>query len=312
MTDGTTDGTTDGGPGGAFSDADPSRGGEPAPSRSPDDDGDGASSRSGRSLPVAISVGIVLAAMFLASLFWHPLAFTAVIILLATIGLIETGRTLDRLGRPVAVPVLLVAMLVVLLGTYRAGTAGQVVGLLVLFLGAVAWELAAPDRHEVVATIARTVFFGLWVGFLASFGVLLATRPSDGPVAVLAVIGGAVVSDIGGYAFGTVFGRRRIAPSISPKKSWEGLVGGLATVAIVAAVVLPRIGDLFEPWTAIAVAVAAAIAGFFGDLTESMVKRDLGVKDLGDVLPGHGGILDRVDGILLALPVGYYATALLT
>lgn len=271
--------------------------------------GDGGS---GRNLPVAIAVGVVLAAALVGSLLWHPLAFTAVVGVLAVTGLVETSRTLRRLGRPVALPVLLVTLVVMLAGAYRAGSAGQLVGVVVLFGAAVAWELAAPDRNDVWRTLATTTFLGLWVCFLASFAVLLVVRPDDGATAVLAVAGGAIFGDIGGYLFGSLFGRRPVAPTISPRKTWEGLIGGLILTGALAWLVLPRIGELFrDPVTAVAVAVAAALAGFFGDLTESMVKRDLGVKDLGGVLPGHGGILDRVDGILLALPVGYYALVLL-
>ena len=268
----------------------------------------------GRNLPVAIAVGVLLAGLLIGSLLWHPLAFTLVVAGLAAVGLVETARTLGREGRPVSLPVLLVTLLVTVAGAYRAGAAGQVVGIAVLFGGAVAWELAAPDRRDVWRTLATTAFLGIWVCFLASFAVLLVVRPDDGAVAVLAVAGGAIFGDIGGYAFGSLFGRWLIAPTISPKKTWEGLIGGLALTGVVAWFVLPLLGGAFadDPVAGLLVAVSSALAGFFGDLTESMMKRDLGVKDLGHVLPGHGGILDRVDGILLALPVGYYALVLLS
>jgi phosphatidate cytidylyltransferase len=159
--------------------------------------------------------------------------------------------------------------------------------------------------------LTLTVLVGVWTGFLASFGVLLITRPSEAPLVTLGVIGAAIFGDIGGYAFGVRFGKRRIAPSISPKKSVEGLLGGLFVSSLLAAIILPAAGDLFTPVTAIVLAVACVLAGLLGDLTESMIKRDLGVKDLGAMIPGHGGLLDRVDGILMAMPVGFFVVEVL-
>ncbi|MDX1658784.1 MAG: phosphatidate cytidylyltransferase [Nitriliruptorales bacterium] len=261
---------------------------------------------SGRNLAVAIASGVVLVVLFVGSLFWHPAAFSTVVGVLVVIGVIETGRTLSAAGRPVAVPVVLVSSVVLLAGAYTSGRVGQVIGATVLFIGAAAWELADSHRHDVLETIGNTLFLGLWIGLLASFAVLLATAEEDPIVATLAVIGGAVVADIGAYAVGTLAGRHAIAPSVSPNKTWEGLVGGVAIATAVGAAVLPLVGDRFDTLDAAVVVLVSGIAGFFGDLFESMFKRDLGVKDMGALIPGHGGVLDRVDGILLALPVGYW------
>lgn len=266
----------------------------------------------GRDLPVAIAVGVVLAGAFLGSIFWHPLAFTVLVAIFVVLAVAETAAQLRRVGRHTAVPAMVLGGLVTVLGAYRSGHAGQVAGVLVLFVGAILWLLADPDRRDVVHTLTLTVLLGIWTGFLGSFGVLLVNRPDDGVVAVLAVIGAAIFGDIGGYAVGVRFGRHKIAPSVSPNKSWEGLVGGMVVSSVLAALVLPAFGDLFTPASAVAVAILCVLAGFLGDLTESMIKRDLGVKDLGTLLPGHGGILDRVDGILMAMPVGFFAIAVLT
>jgi phosphatidate cytidylyltransferase len=265
----------------------------------------------GRNLPVAIAVGLVLAGVFLGSLFWHPAAFTVVVAALTVVAYIESDRVLREVDVRLEVPVLVVATMVMLFGAYQARHAGQAVGVIVLLFGGIAWLLTDAARRTVVRALGTTLLFGLWVGFLASYAVLLVNRPAGGPVAVLAVIGAAVFTDIGGYAFGVALGRHKVAPSISPNKTWEGLIGGLLTATALAAIVLPLIGDTFTPVTAAVVALCCGIASFVGDLTESMLKRDLGVKDLGAVLPGHGGVLDRVDGILLALPVGFYAIELL-
>lgn len=265
----------------------------------------------GRDLPVAIAVGLALAAVFLATLFWHPVAFTVVVAALATIAYIECGRTLREVDLRLEVPVLVVATLVMLFGAFQAQHAGQAIGVAVLLLGGVVWLLGDSGRRDVVRELSATTLFGLWVGFLASYAILLVNRPSGGAMAVLAVIGAAVFTDIGGYGFGVAFGRHKVAPGISPNKTWEGLIGGLVVAVALGAGVLPLLHPMFTPAVGAVLAGACGLASFAGDLTESMVKRDFGVKDLGSVLPGHGGILDRVDGILFALPVGFYILELM-
>jgi phosphatidate cytidylyltransferase len=264
----------------------------------------------GRDLPVAIAVGILLAGGLVATLWWDPLAFAGMLAVLTTVAYVEARMVLRRVGHDLDVPVAVVATLVLLFGAYQARHAGQVIGVLVLVVGAFVWHLVDRSRSDVVRTAATTVLFGLWVGLLASFAVLLVNRP-DGVVLVLLVIGAAVVTDIGGFAVGVRFGRTRLAPRISPNKTWEGLAGGVLAATAVAAVALALAGGPLTALQAAIVALVCGLASFVGDLVESMVKRDLGLKDLGRVLPGHGGVLDRVDGILWALPVGYYAVELL-
>lgn len=264
----------------------------------------------GRHLPVAIAVGLVLAGAFLGTLFWHPLAFVTLIAGLTVVAYVESGRVLAGVGIRIGVPVLIVATLVMLYGTYQARFAGLALGVVVLFLGTVGWQLADGQRRDVAQSMATTVLFGLWVGALASFAALLVVR-SDGAVLVLAVVGAAILSDIGGYVFGVTLGRHKLAPVLSPNKTWEGFAGALVIPVVLAALALPVLDDRFTPLVAGVVAGTASLAAMVGDLAESMLKRDLGVKDLGAVLPGHGGVLDRVDGILFALPVGALALELL-
>lgn len=265
----------------------------------------------GRNLPVAIAVGVVLAAALIGSVYWHPVAFSLLLGVLVVLACIEVGRVLRPIGVQLEVPVLLVASTVMLVGAYHARHTGQAVGVVVLFVGGLLWQLSDPERRDVVRTLAATAMFGLWMGFLGSYGILLITRPEAAPAATLGVIGAAVFSDIGGYAFGVAFGRRPIAPSVSPNKTWEGFLGGLLVATVLAMAVLPLLTDRFSLLDSAILALVCGTAAFVGDLGESMVKRDLGVKDLGDLLPGHGGVLDRVDGILIAMPVGYYTVELL-
>lgn len=288
-------------------------GGAPAGPSGPSADPD-AGRRGGRNLPAAIAVGVVLAALFLWSLFTDPLALTIVVILVTMFAVWEAGTTLATAQRSVARPVLLVTAVVLGSATHALGPQGQTLGLLVLVLGAFGWELAATPREDSVGKLSVTIFLGCWIVFLASFAILLVNREGDGVAALLAVSGGAIIGDIGAYVVGRLFGRTRIAPTVSPNKTWEGLLGGVVTSGVLAWFVLPIIdGELFaDPQDAAVIAAVAALAGFFGDLAESMVKRDLGLKDLGRLLPGHGGVLDRIDALLLALPVGYYALELMT
>ncbi len=268
----------------------------------------------GRNLPVAIAVGLVLGALFLGSLFYHPAAFTAMVLLTTLLAVWETGTVLSNVNHVIARPVLLMACVVMAAATYLLGAQGQTLGLLVLVLGAFGWDLATVPRTDVVHKLGTTIFLGMWIIFLASFAILLVDRDTGGPAAVLAVGGGAIFGDIGGYAFGRMFGKRAIAPTVSPNKTWEGLIGGVITSGALGYFVLPLVNDtLFaQPLDGAIVAMLAALAGFFGDLCESMVKRDVGLKDLGTSIPGHGGVLDRVDGLLLAFPVGYYVLELVT
>lgn len=264
----------------------------------------------GRNLPLAIGVGLLLAAIFLGSLFWDGRAFVAVVAALTVVGYLEASKVLRPLGHRLMAPVAIAATIVMLAGAYLQGATGQAAGVGVLLVGSVLWTLGDRRRRDVVASLGVTVLFGLWVGYLASYAVLLVDRDS-GPMLVLAVIGSAAVADIGAYAFGVPFGRHKLAPTVSPNKSWEGFVGGLLIAGILGATLLPYLSELFTPWTGAVLAVACGLASSIGDLAESLIKRDLGVKDLGGVLPGHGGVLDRVDGILFALPVGTYLVDLL-
>ncbi len=263
----------------------------------------------GRDLPVAIAVGVVLAALFLGSLFAGALALTIVISLLIVLAVYEAAIEFDKVGIQVEPWTTTAASLSTIWLAYHLGFEGQVAGMAITFGLAVAVQMIDRHRTDVLRRLAVTVFLGIWIGLLASYAVLL-RQQVDGEVVTLAVIGAAIFADIGGFAVGVNFGRTKIAPAISPNKSLEGLIGGLVLAAVVAAVVLPQVGDRFTVGASIAVALLAGVGGFLGDLAESMVKRDVGIKDFGHLIPGHGGALDRVDGILLALPLGFYALAL--
>lgn len=261
--------------------------------------------RSGRNLPLAIITGAGLAVAFLASLFWHPLAMLSLVFVLVVIALLELDSAFgDRATRP-ATPVALAAGAIAVFGAYLVGPGAQMFALALLLVGSAVWIFLAHSRDRVVEVIGATLLIGVWVPLLASYAGLLAAR-EEGSWYVLAAIALAVSIDIGAYGFGSAFGRRKLAPRISPGKTWEGLAGGLAVVLVVATAVVAQLPG-FDLVAALVVAVAVSAAATLGDLTESLVKRDLGLKDLGRILPGHGGIMDRVDSIIFALPAAHFA-----
>ncbi|MDP9405426.1 MAG: phosphatidate cytidylyltransferase [Actinomycetota bacterium] len=257
----------------------------------------------GRNLPLAIASGVALAVLFTGSLAVHPYAFLAFFAVLVVIAVCEVAAALRTQGLRPATPVVLAAGLVMLFGAYASGPAGQALGLVLLVLAGLAWLLVDPQRDRLGADLAATCLMGLWVPFLASFIALLLARPQGG-WAVLATVALAVTSDIAAFAFGSRFGRHPMASSVSPAKTWEGFAGGVATVLLIAGLGTANVPG-FDVATALALGVAVCLAATVGDLAESMVKRDLGVKDLGGILPGHGGVMERADAIIFALPAAH-------
>jgi phosphatidate cytidylyltransferase len=259
--------------------------------------------RPGRNLIAATAVGVALAGLLAAVLLLPAWALTMLIVVLVVAAYLELAPLLASLDRPVHRDVLVLSALVILPAAQVAGPRGQAAGLAVLVMAALLRSLGDRQRRDVLGTVSRTVLIGAWVGGLASYALLL--RAMEHPlVALVAVIGAAAAGDTAAYLVGSRLGRRPIAPGVSPNKTWEGFVGGLIGASAFGAVVLPLDGSS-GILRGIVLGGLVGIAGFLGDLVASMVKRDLGVKDLGRLLPGHGGVLDRVDALLIALPVGY-------
>jgi phosphatidate cytidylyltransferase len=259
--------------------------------------------RQGRDLVAATAVGVVLLLALAAALLLPAWVLTLLIAVLVIAAYLELAPLLAKLDRPVHRDVLVGSALVLLPATHLAGSRGQAVGFAVLVIAALLRSLGDRRRRDVLGTVSRTVLIGAWLGGLASYALLL--RGLDRPIVMLVtVIGAAAVGDTVAYLVGSRLGRHAVAPSVSPNKTWEGLVGGLVGASAFGALVLPLDGSSHALRGAV-IGALIGFAGFLGDLVASMVKRDLGVKDLGRLLPGHGGVLDRVDALLLALPVGY-------
>jgi phosphatidate cytidylyltransferase len=149
----------------------------------------------------------------------------------------------------------------------------------------------------------------MYVPLLAGFAVLLLI-PHDGGARVLAFIATVVASDVGGYAAGVLFGKHAMAPSISPKKSWEGFAGSVTACMIMATPILALALDA-PWWGGLVFGAAIAVSATIGDLGESLIKRDLGIKDMGHLLPGHGGLMDRLDSLLPSAALAYLLLSVL-
>jgi phosphatidate cytidylyltransferase len=200
-----------------------------------------------------------------------------------------------------------------LAAAYLRGEAGALTfvsfGLILTFF----WYMAAHPRarEETLKNVSATMLGVVYLSLLASYALLLLSLPG-GKALVLSVIGLTALYDVSAFAVGSFMGRRPLAPTISPKKSWEGLLGATIVTFIVGFALLPQIDPIRGSLTrAVAVSVVIVIFAPLGDLAESLLKRDLRVKDMGTVLPGHGGVLDRIDSILFVAPAVFYLLRLI-
>lgn len=261
----------------------------------------------GRNLPIAVAVGVGMGALVLLSLFTVKATF--LIYMAAAVGVAgwELSRALGTAGIRLAVVPLAAAGIAMWTSAYWIGPRAAFAAAGLAAIAVLAWRLprgAAGYLRDVTAG----VFVLAYLPLLATF-VALMLASSDGARRVLVFIALTVCNDVGGYFAGILVGRHPLVPRISPKKTWEGLAGS-AVVCIGAGVgLLPWLlhGTLWQGAVTGAAAVAAAT---LGDLFESMIKRDLDIKDMGTVLPGHGGIMDRLDSLLANAPVAWLLLAL--
>jgi phosphatidate cytidylyltransferase len=263
-------------------------------------------SRAGRNLPAAIGVSLALGAGVLASLLIYRPSFVVIVCLAMSYGIYEMVRAIGTVeARPPLVP-LVVGGLAMDIAAWYQGANGLVLGLLLTVLGLTIWRLAdgvvGYARDVGAATLVAT-----YVPLLGGFAILT-THYSDGAGRVIAFIVTVVCSDVGGYTAGVLFGKHPMAPTVSPKKSWEGFAGSVIACSIGGALLMTL---LFHKawWPGVLFGLAIAATATVGDLGESMIKRDLGIKDMGKLLPGHGGLMDRLDSLLPCAAVAYLVFA---
>lgn len=277
--------------------------------------------RTGRDLFVAIAIGLVLGAAVLSTLLFLKWLFVLFALAASIIGTVELARALQVSGRRIDLaPHLVVGSLLVVTGAFASPWLHWI-ALFAAVAVVVVWRLigqmhAADGRTygDVASDIGSAALLQIYVPFLASVCMMLLREP-DGEWWILAFVIIAVAADTGAYAVGVAIGRHPMVPLISPNKTWEGFAGA-ATAAILAGVLLALFMLHIPWWAGVVFGVVILVTATLGDLAESMIKRDLGIKDMSSWLPGHGGVLDRLDSVLLstvpALGLYYLLSPLVT
>ncbi|MCX4965135.1 phosphatidate cytidylyltransferase [Streptomyces sp. NBC_00654] len=258
--------------------------------------------RAGRDLRAAIGVGVGLGAVIVASLFIVQAVFVGVIVVAVVVGLWElTSRLEERKGIKAPLVPLAVGGAAMVVAGYARGAEGAWVAMALTALAVLVWRMTQPPEGY-LKDVTAGVFAAFYVPFLATFVAMLLTA-DDGPQRVLTFLLLTVVSDTGAYAVGWRFGKNKLAPRISPGKTREGLLGAVAFAMAGGALCMQFLIDGGSWWQGLLLGFAVAVSATLGDLGESMIKRDLGIKDMGTLLPGHGGIMDRLDSLLPTAPV---------
>ena len=263
-------------------------------------------SRTGRNLPAAVASGVVLAVIVIASLFTYKALFGLVVIAALAIAMREMVQAFG--SRNIKIARVPAYGSVILLPTvaYFAGPIWQLVATGALVLLATLWRIRrGVDGY--VRDITASIFVIVYLPFMAGF-LMLTLATDDGPWRVIVFILLTVSNDIGGYFAGIFYGKHPIAASISPKKSWEGFAGSVLMQAVVGGLSFAFL--LNAPWwQGVIAGLVLTITATGGDFAESAIKRDLGIKDMGSFLPGHGGMMDRLDSLV---PNAFASWALFT
>jgi phosphatidate cytidylyltransferase len=264
--------------------------------------------RSGRRIGVATATGVLFAVIALACFYAGSVATLVLAAVAVTMAAAELCAVLQRSGYKPATLVVLLAVPAAMVGGYLKGPSAVVLVAAATAVVTLAWYMVGLIREDPVANAGVTLLGVAWVAVLGSFaGMILAPssfRHGHGVALFLGAALAAASYDVGGLAVGSLLGRHKLAPRVSPNKTWEGLVGGMAVALVVSVAAISRI----HPWdvrTALWLGVVVAVFAPVGDLCESAIKRALGVKDMGSLLPEHGGVLDRIDSLLFVFPAVY-------
>ncbi len=252
-------------------------------------------SKAGRNLPVAIAAGVVLGGLCIASLAWQKWLFIPLAVVALWIGITEIANGFATRGIRISTWPLLVAVPVIGWAAYVHGPQAFLAVIAALVLVILVWRLWGGTEDYVRDTTA-SVFVAGYIPLMLGFAILT-LRADDGAWRIVAFIALTIGSDIGGYAAGVLFGKHPMAPTISPKKSWEGFAGSVIfQVAIGVGLFVTVLSGQW--WEGVLAGVILTITATLGDFIESAVKRDLGIKDMGSIIPGHGGLMDRLDSLI--------------
>ncbi|MGO1590816.1 MAG: phosphatidate cytidylyltransferase [Ancrocorticia sp.] len=263
-------------------------------------------SRAGRNLRAAVPTALVLLALVALSVVWKFELFAVLVAVAVCIGLWEIAGAF--LARDVRIPIvpLWVGALTMVVATWYEGLGGGLIAFLLSIAAVFLWCVLDGSKRA-PRDVMAAIFALAWIALLGCFAVALAFLEQPAWMVALLILM-PVANDTGGWAFGVLWGKHPMSPTISPKKSWEGFAGSLVCALAVAFVLV--YGVLDRPWyVACIVAGVAAACATIGDLAESLLKRDLGVKDMGSIFPGHGGMMDRLDSILMWAPFCYLIMA---
>lgn len=261
------------------------------------------SSRAGRNLPLAIGVGLAMGAVILVALLTVRQAWIGIVAISAVIGTWELFGALHRGAgiRLSRVPVLVGGQAMIWLA-WPFGTEGILGALLVTVLGCFLWRMRL-GAAGFVRDVGASMLVLCWVPLCMAFGTMLVV-PADGTARVLTFLIVVICSDTGGYALGALFGKHPMAPKVSPKKSWEGLAGSIIAGSTGACLCVALLLD-DHWWYGLIVGPLLVATAVTGDLVESLIKRDLGIKDMGSTIPGHGGLMERLDSLVTSAPMAW-------
>ncbi|EIE98014.1 phosphatidate cytidylyltransferase [Saccharomonospora glauca] len=260
-------------------------------------------SRAGRDLPAAITVAVALGAAILGSLFTVRYLFIGIIAVAIVVGTIELAGAFRRAAgvRVSLIPVLVGGQAMIWLA-WPFGQQGAVTAFVVTVIACLLWRLpSGADGY--LRDVSASVFAAAYLPLFASFAAML-VPPEDGVGRVLSFMIVVVACDTGGYVAGVLGGRHPMAPTISPKKTWEGFAGSFTAGVVGGALSVSLLLD-GHAWQGVVFGAAIVLTATLGDLMESLIKRDLGIKDMGTTLPGHGGLMDRLDSLLPSAVVSW-------
>lgn len=268
-----------------------------------------------RDMPMAVIVGVALAVLFFAAMAVGPVAALVIVTIALSLAAVEFYNAVRVAGYQPAVLLGLTAVLSLPLAVYWKGEAAIGLVLVLALLFGSLWYVMGISPDGAMRGLGATLLGIVHVGVLGSFAALMLSVDTYGTGVLTVAVILTVFYDIGGLFIGKALGRTPLS-SASPNKTMEGLIGGMVVVLIAAIVMgiigqpAPLAGDAFDGsglFTMIVIGIAAALAAPIGDLAESQIKRDLGIKDMSTILPGHGGLLDRFDGLLFVLPTVWFA-----
>ena len=268
-----------------------------------------------RDMPMAVIVGVALAVLFFAAMAVGPVAALVIVTIALSLAAVEFYNAVRVAGYQPAVLLGLTAVLSLPLAVYWKGEAAIGLVLVLAILFGSLWYVMGISPDGAMRGLGATLLGIVHIGVLGSFAALMLSVDTYGTGVLTVAVILTVFYDVGGLFIGKALGRTPLS-SASPNKTMEGLIGGMVVVLIAAIVMgiigqpAPLAGDTFDGsglFTMIVIGIAAALAAPIGDLAESQIKRDLGIKDMGTILPGHGGLLDRFDGLLFVLPTVWFA-----